>query len=64
MKTVQNLREKSKVNIIDSKDLNEVVEMDYVTYATKDVEILDNVNFDDTDNSVLEDDFPLDEFED
>ena len=61
---VPNKRGDSGSNFTDVKKHIEGGDIDYVTYAVKDVEIIDNVRFDDTDNSVLEDDFPLDEFED
>ena len=60
---VLNVRGNSDSNFIETEKVFEEGDMDYVTYAIKDVELIDNVDFDDTNNSVLEDELPLDEFE-
>ena len=60
---VLNVRGNSDSNFIETEKVFEEGDMDYVTYAIKDVELIDNVDFDDTNDSVLEDELPLDEFE-
>ena len=46
---------------IDSNSDTEITEMDFITYAIQDVENIDNVNFDDEENSALEDDISLED---
>ena len=60
---VQDERGETEDKFSDVKNYAKGEDMDFVSYAIQDVEIIDNVRFDDTDNSVLEDDFSVDEFE-
>ena len=60
---VQDERVETEDKFSDVKNYAKGEDMDFVSYAIQDVEIIDNVRFDDTDNSVLEDDFSVDELE-
>ena len=60
---VQDERGETEDKFSDVKNYAKGEDMDFISYAIQDVEIIDNVKFDDTDNSVLEDDFSVDELE-
>ena len=61
--TVQDERGEVEDKFSDVNNDTKESDMDFISYAIQDVEIIDNVRFDDTDNSVLEDDFSVDELE-
>ena len=60
-KPVLNERDNFESMNIDSNSDTEITEMDFITYAIQDVENIDNVNFDDEENSALEDDISLED---
>ena len=61
-KPVLNERDNFESMNIDSNSDTEITEMDFITYAIQDVENIDDVNFDDEENSALEDDISLEDF--
>ena len=63
MDTVQDERGEVEDKFSDVNNDTKESDMDFISYAIQDVEIIDNVRFDDTDNSVLEDDFSVNELE-
>ena len=59
--TVQDERGEVEDKFSDVNNDTKEGDMDFVSHTIQDVEIIDNARFDDTDNSVLEDDFCVDE---
>ena len=60
---VQNIHGHLKTEFSEKKNDANFEETAFVTYAVEDVENIDNINFDDTDNSLLGDDEEADVWE-